>query len=248
MSQNATGTEKREKEPIVINNTNSVIGWIDSFLKLLKQYGVSKIIIATLLVTIISIFMYFAFNPSKIFQVYETWKEDQHIELIETRKRNAPKIQSLIDKLTLYVNANRTVILELHNGNSGVGGLPFNKCSATFEGLNIGTPPVGSQYQEQTLTLIPFASFLFNHGYWSGPTDSIKTIDKALYHKLKSNNAEYICAGVIEGIDYPLAFIFVTYEKIPDENYDMSLVRENIQHVAMEVAVLLEVERRTSKK
>ena len=46
MGENKNLTE--EKETIVIENTSNVIGWLEKFLKLLKEYGPIKIIISTL--------------------------------------------------------------------------------------------------------------------------------------------------------------------------------------------------------
>lgn len=239
-------TQTPKKEPIIINNANSVIGWLDSFLKLLKQYGVSKIIIGTLLLSVICIFFYFIFNPTRAFEFYDDWRETQHSELIEQRIETAPKMQSVIDKLTMKVGAARTLIIELHNGNTGNSGLPFFRGTATYEGLNIGVMPIASQYEEQSLSLTPFATYLFQNGFWQGNTDDMKEIDRGLYYKMKSNGTEHFAAGLIMGIDKPLAFMFVSFDHLPDETHDCADVRLNMQHVAMEVAVLLEVEKRTA--
>lgn len=239
-------TQTPKKEPITINNANSVIGWLDSFLKLVKQYGVSKIIIGTLLLSIICIFFYFIFNPTAAFEFYDNWKESQHNELIEQRLETSPKMQSVVDKLTMKVDAARTLIIELHNGNTSNSGLPFFRGTATYEGLNIGVMPIAGQYENQSLSLIPFASYLFQYGFWQGNTDDMKEIDRGLYYKMKSNGTEHFAAGLIMGIDRPLAFMFVSFDHLPDENHDCADVRRNMQHVAMEVAVLLEVEKRTA--
>ena len=156
---------------------------------------------------------------------------------------NAPKIQSVIDKLTFKVDASRCTILELHNGNTSTGGIPFTKCSATYESLNIGINPISHLYQDQNLSLIPFATFLFNKGYWCGNVDELMNIDRGLCYKLKSNGTEHIAACVIMGIDKPLAFMLISFDKA-DEQHDCEAVRENLRHVAMTLAVYFEVEQR----
>jgi hypothetical protein len=166
---------------------------------------------------------------------------------MEMRMDNAPKVQSLIDKLTFKVDASRVLLLELHNGNTSVGGIPFTKCSATFEGLNIGAHPIANQYQNQNLSLIPFVSHLFDCGYWCGNTDQLLEIDRALYYKMKSNNTEHFAACVIEGVDKPLAMLIISFDKLPNGEHDCEFVRTNIRHIAMELAVLMEVERRIGK-
>jgi hypothetical protein len=229
------------KIKINIDTTDSALGWLERFLILLKEYGPFKIMVSAFMIAIISIFFYFMFNPTKIFEVYDEWKKRQHDDLMELRMQMAPKIQSTIDKLTLKVAATRTVVLELHNGSTGNGGLPFTKCTATYEGLNIGAMPVAGMYQEQNLSLIPFATYLFSRGYWCGNTEELLNIDRALYYKMKSNNCEHFAACVIKGVDAPLAFMIISFDELPTEQHNCEYVREFIRHAAMEIAVYIEV-------
>ena len=239
--------QENKKEPIVIDNTNNVLGFLEKGLKLFKEYGITRVLSGAILIAIISAFFYFVFNPEKGFELYDAWRARRHDYLMELRMDNAPKIQSLVDKLTYKVNASRVIVLELHNGNTGNGGLPFTKCSATFEGLNIGVHPVADQYQDTNLSLMPFSTHLFDCGYWCGNTDELLSIDRGLYYKMKSNKTEHFSACVIEGIDKPIAIMFVSFDKIPDETHICGDVRENMRHVAMELAILIEVEKRISK-
>ena len=234
-----------KKEPIVIDNTTNVIGWLEKALKLIKEYGIARIISGALLIAFLSIIFWLMFNPTKAFEIYDDWRKRQHDILMETRMENAPVIQNSLDKLTYKVNASRSLVLELHNGKTNNGGIPFTKCSATYEALNIGCTPVAAHYQEQNLSLIPFVSHLFEKGYWCGDVDELLSIDKALCYKLKSNGTEHFAACIIEGIDKPLAILFVSFDKIPDNNHDCSAVRDNIRHISLELSVYFEVEQRT---
>ena len=63
---------------------------------------------------------------------------------------------------------------------------------------------------------------------------------------LKSNMVAKISAFVYQiiyskGIDKPLAFLFVSYTKPIDETHNCEEVRENIRHLVLELAVLLEI-------
>lgn len=238
-------TEKKER--IVIDNTSNVITWLEKGLKLIKEYGIGRIITGALLIAFLSVMFWFIFNPTRAFEVYDEWKKRQHDTLMELRMDNAPKIQSSIDKLTYKVGASRCVILELHNGSESAAGIPFKKCSATYEALNVGASPIASYYQEQNLSLIPFASHLFHCGYWCGSVDELAEIDKSLCFKMKSNGTEHFAACVIEGIDKPLAIMIISFENI-DEHHNCEEVRNNIRHIAMELAVIFEVELRTAAK
>ena len=242
-----TEQQKDKKEPIVIDNTNNILGFLEKGLKLFKEYGITRVLSGALLIAVLSIFFFFVFNPDKAFEFYDGWKSRQHDYLMELRMDNAPKIQSLVDKLTYKIDATRVIVLELHNGNTGNGGLPFTKCSATFEGLNVGAHPIADQYQNTNLSLMPFSSHLFECGYWCGNTEELMNLDRGLYYKMKSNKTEHFSACVIEGIDKPLAIMFVSFDKTPTETHNCNEVRENMRHVAMELAVLIEVEKRLRK-
>lgn len=240
------GIETKERIQISIDNTDSALNWLERLLALLKEYGPIKILLATLLITIVSGFLYFTLNFTKVFEIYDAWRARQHDDKIELRMELGPKIQSLTDKLTYSLGATRTVVLELHNGNSGSGGLPFTKCTATYESLNIGKHPVGQYYQDYNMSLVPFAHTLFKSGYWCGDLKSLETIDRALYYRMKSNGTEHFAACVIEGVDNkPIAILIVSYEKMMTDmdKHNCEETREQIRHIAMELAVVLEVSR-----
>jgi hypothetical protein len=249
MEENKKVTENnstKERIQINIDNTDDALNWLERLLKLLQEYGPWKIIGATCLITVVSAFLYFTLNFNKTLEIYDAWKIRQHDAKMEMRMNIGPKIQSLADKLTYRTNAARTVILEMHNGNTGSGGLPFTKCTATYESLNIGVYPVSEQYQDVNMSLMPFVHTLIKQGYWCGNTDKLEKLDRGLYYKLKSNNAEHFAACVIEGLDdKPIAFLFLTFNEKQDslKNHDCQNTRENIRHVAMELSVILEVSR-----
>jgi hypothetical protein len=236
----------KEKIEINIDNTDNALGWLERILVLIKDYGPLKIVGAALLISLVSSILYFTLNPSKIIEIYDGIKDDKHTELMNLRLQMAPKIQSLTDKLTYGIGATRTVVLEMHNGNTGSGGLPFTKCSATYESLNLGKHPVAQQYQDVNMSLMPFATMLFDNGYWCGNTDDLQEIDRALYYKMKSNGTEHFAACVIEGVDNTaIAFMIVSFDKEDSSilNHDCSVTRDNIRHIAMELAIVLEVTR-----
>ena len=54
-------SKNEKKEPIIIDNTSNVITWLEKGLKLIKEYGIGRIIIGALLIAFISIVFYFIF-------------------------------------------------------------------------------------------------------------------------------------------------------------------------------------------
>ena len=226
-----------------IQNTTTALGWLEKILGVAEKYKLRTIFKTVFIILIMAATVGFIKNPTWVFQKYDEWKERQHQEQMDLRAVNNDKIQHLIEKSLYKIEADRIMILELHNGNESIGGLPFNKCSATFEYMDNGLYPCAELYQNQQLSLIPFASHLFSKGYFCGDLKDLEAIDRGLYHKMASNGTEHFAACVIEGIDKPLAFLIVSF-KTKTEAHNCDLVREQIRHISLEIAVLLELNRR----
>lgn len=223
-----------------LENTEKGLGLLDKALQMVEKYRISTILKGIVIILLIAGTIGFISNPTYVFEKYKQWEDEQHKEQLELRLQNTNKINHLLDKSLYKMGVDRITLLELHNGNTGIGGLPFAKCTATFEVMDDDTYPVAHQYQGVNLSLMPFASYLFENGYWCGNTEDLKQLDKALYHKIASNGTEHFAACVIEGVNAPLAFLFVSFNKI-DETHSCKEVRENIRHISLEIALLLEL-------
>lgn len=228
-----------------LENTEKGLGFLDKALGMVEKYKITTILKGVLIILIISATVGFINNPTWVFEKYDEWKEKEHNELIESRLVNTSKINNLLSKSLYKMNVDRIILLECHNGNNGIGGLPFAKCTATFEVLNDSDTiyPVANQYQEVNLSLMPFANYLFENGYWCGDISELKSIDRTLYHKMASNGTTHFASAVIEGVDAPLAFLFVSFSSLPD-THNCSEIRENIRHLSLEIALLLELNKR----
>ena len=223
-----------------IENTSKGLTLLDNVLWMVDKYKISTILKSLFLLLLISFSIAFASHPAWIFDKYIEYEEKIHAEKMSLRLRNTDKIQSLLEKNLYKIGADRIVLLELHNGANGEGGLPFYKCSATYESINDGVYPVSSQYQSVNLSLMPFATYLFQNRYFYGTIEDIADIDRALYYKMASNSAKRVYATVIEGVDKPIAFLFVTFQndgEISGEKCDI----DDINHLSLEIALLLEL-------
>lgn len=216
------------------------LGWLDKALNIVDKYKFRTIFKAIIIILIVAATVGFVSNPTYIFEKYKEWSDQQHKELLEKRMKNNEKLHLKAEQLLYRINADRVMILELHNGLENNAGLPFSKCSATYEALNIGVKPVADQYQNVNLSLMPFATYIFEKGYWCGNVEDLAQIDRGLYYKMMANETTHFAACVVEGVDNALAFIFVSF-KVTDDNHKCSEVRENIRHISLETALLLEL-------
>lgn len=223
-----------------MNNVNTGLGWLDKALGMVEKYKLRTIFKALLIIVIISITVGFINNPTFVFEWYKKWEEDQHTERIEQRLQTNEKIHLACEKLMYKVGADRVMLLELHNGGTNIAGLPFLKASCIYEAMNDGVYPIADQYQQQQLSLIPFSSYLAQHTHWCGNVEDLQAIDKTLYYRMVSNGTEHFAAKCIHGVNTPVAFIFVSFKEVPD-NHDCQKIREEIRHTALEIALLLEL-------
>ena len=220
------------------------LGWLEKCLSIVEKYKFKTIFKAVAVILIIAATIGFIKNPTWIFEQYEEWKSKQHQEQLDIRAINNDKIQHIVERTLYKINADRIMILELHNGNTGLGGLPFSKCSATFEYMENNVVPISNQYQDQQLSLIPFASHLFKDGYICGDIAEVEKFDRGLYHRMASNGTKHFAAAVIKGVDKPLAFLFVSFHNEVGDTHNCKEVREQIRQASLEIAILLELNKR----
>lgn len=223
------------------NHIERGLGWLDKALQIVDKYKIRTIFKAFFIMLCVAAFIAFLKNPTWVFEKYDEWKDQEHSAALEQRLVNNEKLHISSEKLLYKVNADRVLILELHNGLENANGLPFSKCSATYEAIELGISPIAEQYQNINLSLMPFVNTVFEKGYWCGDTDELETIDKGLYYKMKANGTEHFAACLIEGVDKPLALLFVSFKEPVDSTHDCTMVRDNIRHIALEQALLLEL-------
>lgn len=217
------------------------IVWLERIMTMIEKYSIFQFFKGFFIILFTCILVWFVTNPTYIFERYEEWQRQAHSEKLEMRMKNNGKLQLMAEKLLYKIGADRVMILELHNGLSSNSGFPFAKCSATYEALNKGITPIANQYQDVNLSLVPFASELFSHTYWCGNVKDLESIDRGLTYKMLSNGTEHFAGCVIKGVDKPLAFIFVSFNEIPE--HQCNDVKNIIKSSTLELALLLELKK-----
>lgn len=188
---------------------------------------------------IVSVAILFAFlNPSYIFEKYNKWAAKQHTAQLNARMTNNIKINAILEKTLYRLNADRILLLECHNNLVGSGGFPFARCTATFEADKEGIIPISNQYQDINLSLLKFSSYLFKNNFFCGDIDDIREIDNMLYFKMGANSTKHFAACVINGVETPLAFLFISYTT---NEHDCYATRKVMESVSKELALLLEL-------
>lgn len=224
-----------------INNQEHSLTLIERVLQICDRYSVWKILKALLLLILVSYVCWFAFNPERLFELYDRYRDKEHDELLEQRRETNPKIQMACDKLRNQTAADRVIFLELHNGKIGSGGLPFEHASASCESLADNIWPVADQYQNVSLSLLPFSHYLFENTYYSGDISGLQGIDKSLMYRMMSNNVTHCAMIVVQGVDKPVGLLVLTYTTPVD--HECPTIRKRMENTALKLGVLVEVRR-----
>ena len=237
----------------------SAISWLDKAAAAYKKHGfwgVLKGIFFMLVACLCAIILYlgisFMVNPGKYFDYYNEWNKTkteieriEHEKLIAKRMENTPKIQAECDKLLWKTGGQRVLFLEMHNNTGNISGLPFYYADASCESMDDGIHPVSDYCKQVKLSLMPFATELFENGAWHGTMDELYLIDKAFYYKMMASGADHLAAVVVEGTDQAVGMLFVMYG--PDDDHTCSEALAAVRQTAMKIAILVEIGKTTEK-
>ena len=167
-------------------------------------------------------------------------QEKIHDYEMSLRMKNSAALNNTITQLMFETNADRVMLAEYHNGSSSVSGIPFLKCSVTFEAFKdeMGYG-VANEYQQQQITLYPFLSHIGENYLYRGFVDTdLKNIDKSYAYKLLSHGIEYIIVSQIvndNGSKCGMLILEYTDASVINE----FIVKQRLHKASQECAALL---------
>lgn len=162
----------------------------------------------------------------------EKKKNDEHKEGIDKRIQNTPLINNEMKDLIIDLGADRTLILEMHNGTNNLNGLPFVSFDATYEDTAPNIEYVSDQFKNFNMSRYPFIGSHFNEGIWLGSQEDVEKEDPRLASVLKFVDTSYLACMVIEGVDGPLGFLIVAFkttEDIPTKSKIIQKLNKSVQ-------------------
>lgn len=236
-----------------VPDVSSALSWLDKAATLYKKHGflgTLKGVIFMLIAITIAVFIYlgvsFAINPKKYIEYYNEIQstkaqiEDaRHKDLIAKRMENTPKIQAECDKLLWKTGGQRVLFLEMHNNTNNISGLPFYYADASCESLDDNSYPIAEYCKQVKLSLMPFATELFERGSWHGSMEDLFLIDKSFYHKVKASGADHMAAVVVHGTEEEVGMLFVMYGS--EDTHSCEGAINAARQTAMKLGVLVEV-------
>ena len=235
-----------EKIPTGSNNSGNVIGWLERLLKLKKDYGLGNILTAIMLLFVTVVMGVVAFKPQIIVEEVQKIQTEQHQKAVDKRIKADPQIREALVDLRLELGADRTFVLEAHNGGSNLTSLPFLYVDMTYESIRSGMIELEEEYKNLRLQRYNFCTFLYENNYWYGSTDDLMQVDPAFSYRIEGDGVKYIGILAIYGQYSIIGAIGVEYGD--SEPADPNTVRIIMHKYGSKFAILLNNEGKTKSK
>lgn len=197
---------------------------IEKFLSIIEKVkSISWKNIINSFVKIITIILFFSFtlfiiDPSPALKYFldvtERIQVEKHEELIDKRRRNTPLINKELQLLLKDLDADRTFIIEFHNGNNNFAALPFWWGDMTYENTADSVHSIRDSWMNVSLTRYNFFSTICSISYWIGDIEDVKHIDQDFAKKLDADDVEYIATLLLYNTEgKPLGLLGASFKR-----------------------------------
>lgn len=203
----------------VITIMERVKGFID-------KHGLKGTFTTLLTVFVAACVGYYVFNPGVILEQVQQIQIERHNEAIKARLNADPKIRSYLLEMKVELGADRTYILETHNGGTNLTNLPFLYVDLTYAEPRNNLSWLEMEYNNLRLSRYPWANYIFNHGFWFGSISDIEEIDLELNQRLSKEGVSYMGMVMMYGEDsMPSGTLGVVYENDGDRPNDVEVLK-----------------------
>lgn len=209
--------ENKEK----IENVNATLSWVERLFGFIKKAGIQNILITLMMVFLVSVVGQFVFNPEGLVRRYEKIVNEQHTESVLKRLNNEPEIRKNLAELKAELKADRTYILETHNGGSNLAGLPFLYVDLTYAEPKNAYSWMENEYRNVRLSRYPWATELYQKTFYAEPIEYLETLDPELYYRLKNEDVVYMAAIMMYGTYNPsgvVGVVYTSHDSIPPKD------------------------------
>lgn len=214
------------------------IGWLEKLLKMEEKYGFFRFLRVLLLLLLTGFVILTITNPCYVLDKVESIQAEQHDESVSKRIQVDADIRLMLRKLLYALDADRTWLIELHNGSKNLSsGLPFLYGDMRIEEVADSINNVDDEYTDFHLSKYPFIAKIFEDGYFYGHIESMREFDERLYYKFKSNDVNEIALLALYQGDKPLGVLGISF--CGDKQMDASAVGKTIRKCGVQIATLL---------
>ena len=203
----------------VITIMERVKGFID-------KHGLKGTFTTLLTVFVAACVGYCVFNPVVVFERVQQIQIERHNEAVKARLSVDPKIRNYLMEMKAELGADRTYILETHNGGTNLANLPFLYVDLTYAEPRNNLSWLEMEYNNLRLSRYPWADYVYNHGFWFGPISDTEAIDSELNQRFSKEGVSYMGMVMMYGEDsMPSGTLGVVYEHDCDRPSDVEVLR-----------------------
>ena len=129
------------------------------------------------------------------------------------RDQVGPQIMSNLNKLLYSLNADRTFVIELHNGKHNATNMPFKFFDMTYEEINDERSDVyiSDNFTQVMVSHYKLPFWLANHHKFLGNVDDLADIDGRFAVNFENFGGKYLCITLLRNRHVNLGFLGVAY-------------------------------------
>lgn len=216
-------TEQAKMSPEQVDKVITLMERVRGFI---DKHGLKGTFTTLLTVFIAACVGYYVFNPGVILEQAQQIQTERHNEAVKARLNADPKIRSYLLEMKVELDADRTFILETHNGGTNLTNLPFLYVDLTYAEPRNNLSWLEMEYNNLRLSRYPWANYIFNHGFWFGSISDIEEIDSELNQRLSKEGVSYMGMVMMYGEDsMPSGTLGVVYENDGDRPNDVEVLK-----------------------
>lgn len=230
--------------------TKDFLGFWKGLTKFINEQGYWRMTKVVLFVAFTICLFYIAknfgesFDVNRAFQkevvkeaIVETNEQNKlfHAQQMKLREKVKPEISKILRQDIVDLDADRSFVIELHNGSNNTAGFPFLHCTMTYEEVKPGIEPADEDYQNITLSRFNFPQYLHENDIWIGKISDGVDIDPKICKKLTSSDVTYIVIATIKSTKYELGYYGIVYcngHKPAERNKILQHFLTNVQHLS----------------
>ena len=230
------------------NTASAAVSALDKFFLMLKKYSIADYIRAfcVVLLCLVCYFTYKAASNEELMHVIakkiEYNSKYEHQKML-ARQQATPKIAYELENMLYRLNADRTFVIELHNGKENATYLPFLFYDMTYEEVNMKTKTerISQNFQNVNISNFKFPYYLESHILFIGNTDDIIKIDSNFGANFKKYGSKYGGFIFLKSSGKEIGFLGASFKE--DRTCSDEEIREVLIEYAQTIAPLLDLEK-----
>ena len=115
-----------------------------------------------------------------------------HVDSEAYRDKISPIIRYLMNKTMSRLNADRSFVLEGHNGSTSLSNLSFLYMDITYLETNVLNDWISFDYRNLSTSIFPCFHYLSNEGVFTGSIEDMKVIDNKISHIIHGNGTNFM--------------------------------------------------------